>query len=270
MMTTPVALTASAAVNGDPGPAASCDAKSRKDQHGRDDAYEKEPSVYPHRRLLSSFCTAQDDAPQPGPKSEAGKVTPHSEGLHGYIGFEHEKLPADGRYSAGMGFYSAVWPLTDQPLANFQIGLPSAWITPDNSDNKDKPLAPKGTTGAAVEGAGADLGQRLPDRGGRTGLLGGQPLPLRPAQVQHERHAAMLRLRGRLAGLVLLLQQRGAAGQSARHRPTEQPAADSPGRAAFPRPSQRRVPRLHLDGAAVHRSPPPATRPRATRAGPVS
>ena len=44
-----------------------------------------------------------------------------------------------------MGFYAAVWPLIDQPLANFQIGLPSAWITPDNSDNKDQPLAPEGT-----------------------------------------------------------------------------------------------------------------------------
>jgi hypothetical protein len=44
-----------------------------------------------------------------------------------------------------MGFYAAVWPLVDQPLANFQIGLPSSWIQPDNSDNKDTPLAPEGT-----------------------------------------------------------------------------------------------------------------------------
>jgi len=44
-----------------------------------------------------------------------------------------------------MGFYSAVWPLVDKPIAHFQIGLPSAWITPNNSDNKDKPLAPIGT-----------------------------------------------------------------------------------------------------------------------------
>ena len=44
-----------------------------------------------------------------------------------------------------MGFYSAVWPLIDRPLANFQIGLAGCWITPDNSDNKDTPLAPEGT-----------------------------------------------------------------------------------------------------------------------------
>lgn len=76
---------------------------------------------------------------------ETGRVTSHSQGLHGYIGFGIEKLPAEGGYTAGMGFYAAVWPLVDQPLANFQIGLPSTWIQPDNSDNKVRPLAPEGT-----------------------------------------------------------------------------------------------------------------------------
>src|SRR5512135_1380874 len=79
------------------------------------------------------------------PKSDAGKITSHSQGLHGYVGFGHEKLPTQGGYTAGMGFYAAVWPLVDQPLADFQIGLPSSWIQPDNSDNKDRPLAPEGT-----------------------------------------------------------------------------------------------------------------------------
>lgn len=72
-------------------------------------------------------------------------VTSHSEGLHGYISFEHEPLPPKGGFTAGMGFYAAVWSLVDKPLANFQIGLPGAWIQPDNRDNKDKPLAPEGT-----------------------------------------------------------------------------------------------------------------------------
>ena len=40
---------------------------------------------------------------------EAGVVTSHSQGLHGYIGFGHEKLPTGGGYTAGMGFYAAVW-----------------------------------------------------------------------------------------------------------------------------------------------------------------
>ncbi len=96
-----------------------------------------------------AFAEAMADfqRPQQGATAvnKASQVTLHSEGLHGYIGFGHEKLPAQGGYSAGMGFYAAVWPLVDQPLANFQIGLPSSWIQPDNSDNKDKPLAPEGT-----------------------------------------------------------------------------------------------------------------------------
>ena len=79
------------------------------------------------------------------PPHAPGTVTAHSGGLHGYIGFTAERPPAQSEYSAGMGFYSAVWPLIDRPLADFQIGLAGSWITPDNSDNKDQPLAPQGT-----------------------------------------------------------------------------------------------------------------------------
>jgi hypothetical protein len=93
--------------------------------------------------LLSWTCAAQ--ITKAARKAESGKVTAHSGGLHGYIGFSAARPPALSEFSAGMGFYSAVWPLIDQPLANFQIGLAGSWITPDNSDNKDKPLAPEGT-----------------------------------------------------------------------------------------------------------------------------
>ena len=102
--------------------------------------------------LFSSTCLAQE--PKDSAEGRAGKVTAHSQGLHGYIGFTASRPPARSEYSAGMGFYSAVWPLIDQPIANFQIGLASAWITPDNSDNKDKPLAPEGT-----------LARKWPERG---------------------------------------------------------------------------------------------------------
>jgi hypothetical protein len=95
--------------------------------------------------LWSWAGTAQEVSPKIARKIEAGNISSHSDGLHGYIGFGHEKLPPDSAYTAGMGFYAAVWPLADRPLADFQIGLPSAWITPDNSDNKDQPLAPEGT-----------------------------------------------------------------------------------------------------------------------------
>ena len=77
------------------------------------------------------------------PKSPA--ITPNPQGLHGYIAYGHEKSPPPSAFTAGMGFYSAVWPLVDQPLAGFQIGLPGTWILPDNSDDHDTPLAPKGT-----------------------------------------------------------------------------------------------------------------------------
>ncbi|HEY5914147.1 MAG TPA: hypothetical protein VJA21_26465 [Verrucomicrobiae bacterium] len=90
-------------------------------------------------------CAAGDQQLNGHPESEPGKVTAHSDGLHGYIGFSHEKPPPGSPYSAGMGFYAAVWPLVDEPLANFQIGLPGSWILPDNSDNKNEPLAPEGT-----------------------------------------------------------------------------------------------------------------------------
>lgn len=77
--------------------------------------------------------------------SPSGGVTGHADGLHGYIGFHHDPLPRQAAYNAGMGFYAAVWKLVDQPLSGFQIGLPGSWIMPDNSDDKDTPLAPKGT-----------------------------------------------------------------------------------------------------------------------------
>jgi hypothetical protein len=75
----------------------------------------------------------------------AGVVTSSSQGLHGYIGYSATRPSDSAEYGAGMGFYSAVWPLIDKPIARFQIGLAGAWITPNNSDNKDKPLAPIGT-----------------------------------------------------------------------------------------------------------------------------
>ncbi len=153
--------------------------------------------------LISWSCSGQHGIKQ-AMAAEAGVVTRHSRGLHGYIGYRATRPPSHAEYSAGMGFYAAVWPLIDQPIANFQIGLPSAWITPDNSDNKDKPLAPEGTLARKWTPRGPTLAQRFSDRGGWAGLLGAQSLPLRAAEVQHECHAAVLRLRGRFPGLVVL------------------------------------------------------------------
>jgi len=94
---------------------------------------------------LTGSCFSQENPTDNAKKNRVGVVTRHHRGLHGYIGYNATRPQDRTEYSAGMGFYSAVWPLIDKPLANFQIGLPSAWITPNNSDNKDKPLAPIGT-----------------------------------------------------------------------------------------------------------------------------
>lgn len=74
-------------------------------------------------------------------KSE--RISENSNGLHGYIGYSTLRRPEG--FGAGIGFYTAVWPLVEQPLSGFQIGLPGNWITPDNPDNKDIPCCPEGT-----------------------------------------------------------------------------------------------------------------------------
>jgi len=92
--------------------------------------------------LPFSFCEGKGDV---ATKTKAGVVKANHRGLHGYIGYSAARPSKQSAYSAGMGFYSAVWPLIAKPIANFQIGLAGAWVSPDNSDNKDKPLAPIGT-----------------------------------------------------------------------------------------------------------------------------
>lgn len=90
--------------------------------------------------LLSFVCFSKESQ---GAKQR--KISSHHQGLHGYIGYGAAHPPARSKFSAGMGFYSAVWPLIDKPIAGFQIGLAGSWIIPDNSDNKNTPLAPEGT-----------------------------------------------------------------------------------------------------------------------------
>lgn len=74
---------------------------------------------------------------------QTAPIVQSSNGLHGYIGYSTLKRPVG--YGAGIGFYTAVWPLVEQPLSGFQIGLPGNWIIPDNPDNKDLPCCPEGT-----------------------------------------------------------------------------------------------------------------------------
>ena len=66
-------------------------------------------------------------------------------GLQGYISSRVDGNSIDTGHTAGLGFYAALWTLTEEPIAGFQVGLPSTWITPNNSDNTTEPLCPIGT-----------------------------------------------------------------------------------------------------------------------------
>jgi hypothetical protein len=65
-----------------------------------------------------------------------------SGGLHGYISMS-VPVPAE-EYQYGVSLYATAWPLLERPLDQFQIGLASIWIIPDNQEIND-PLLPTGT-----------------------------------------------------------------------------------------------------------------------------
>ncbi|MDX1637886.1 MAG: hypothetical protein R3281_07960 [Balneolaceae bacterium] len=79
-------------------------------------------------------------------------ISQDTDGLHGYPGYSTPERPAE--YGAGIGFYTAVWPLVEQTPANFQIGLPGTWIIPDNSGLEEIPLCPEGTIARTWEPRG--------------------------------------------------------------------------------------------------------------------
>ena len=65
-----------------------------------------------------------------------------SRGLMGYIGMDVPVSP--DQYGYGVSLYATAWPLVERPLRDFQIGLASIWIIPDNRGIK-YPLLPHGT-----------------------------------------------------------------------------------------------------------------------------
>ena len=65
-----------------------------------------------------------------------------SEGLAGYISMEVPAPPEDFGY--GVSLYASAWPLVERPLRDFQIGLASIWIVPENR-KIEEPLLPHGT-----------------------------------------------------------------------------------------------------------------------------
>src|SRR5580658_8634929 len=65
-----------------------------------------------------------------------------SEGLEGYISMSVPAPPEGFEY--GVSLYANAWPLLEKPLRDFQIGLASIWIVPDNR-KIEYPLVPHGT-----------------------------------------------------------------------------------------------------------------------------
>ncbi len=98
-------------------------------------------ALLPLLAALSWTCGPSAHRP-PGFQST---ITSVPDALHGYISFSLSSPVDPSGHGAGLSFYAAVWPLVEEPLANFQVGLPGTWIIPDNSDNTDTPLAPVGT-----------------------------------------------------------------------------------------------------------------------------
>lgn len=70
--------------------------------------------------------------------------SPHlvSQGLAGYISMEVPAPPEE--YGYGVSLYATAWPLVEHPLRDFQIGLASIWIVPENR-KINEPLLPTGT-----------------------------------------------------------------------------------------------------------------------------
>ena len=65
-----------------------------------------------------------------------------SQGLAGYISMDVPAPPEEFGY--GVSLYATAWPLLDRPLRDFQIGLASIWIVPENR-KINEPLLPTGT-----------------------------------------------------------------------------------------------------------------------------
>ena len=98
-------------------------------------------AVLPRRSLpgclsfLLATVTSAAAADNPAPRLA-------SEGLWGYISMDVPAPPDE--YGYGVSLYSTAWPLVERPLRDFQIGLASIWIVPENR-KIEEPLLPHGT-----------------------------------------------------------------------------------------------------------------------------
>ncbi|MBW2632356.1 MAG: hypothetical protein JRC90_11495, partial [Deltaproteobacteria bacterium] len=72
------------------------------------------------------ICEGKEDTAANKTETEPGVVKVHYRGLHGYIDYGASLPPDRSIYSSGMGFYSAVRPLIDKPIA--QVPGDGRWV----------------------------------------------------------------------------------------------------------------------------------------------
>jgi len=92
--------------------------------------------------LLAALGLAAGTAPPLHAEDAPPKLQQRSRGLMGYISMQ-VPAPPEG-FGSGVSLYAGAWPLLEQPLHAFQIGLASIWILPDNREI-EVPLLPTGT-----------------------------------------------------------------------------------------------------------------------------
>src|SRR6266581_6945569 len=92
--------------------------------------------------LMAWLLTALLTAGASSMAADSPKPRLVSQGLSGYVSMDVPAPPED--YGYGVSLYSAAWPLLESPLRDFQIGLASIWIVPENR-KIEYPLLPTGT-----------------------------------------------------------------------------------------------------------------------------
>ncbi len=83
------------------------------------------PEFFPIENPVSEFSV--DLLPGEGLKGSAD--------VSGGFGFYMEanlRTPIPDNFRSGFGWYSTAWPISPSPIDNFQLGLSSTWIIPDN------------------------------------------------------------------------------------------------------------------------------------------
>ena len=94
-------------------------------------------SLNPLKPLVApELLPSEDPTPSPAPAFKYGGGILGSSALQDGPGFyvtANLQSPVSEKYGSGFGWYSTLWSLTATQVDNFQLGLSSTWIVPENS-----------------------------------------------------------------------------------------------------------------------------------------